>query len=353
MDGILLNKKIGIIGGGITGLIVGIFLAKKGHEVSIFEKNTLLSETSSKTTKLLHGGLRYLENFHFNEVKNGLNDRSWWLENFPKQTRKLKIAIPFKNKSSLAFIKSFLGIKLYEFLAGSKNLDKSSISNHIKNDQFILKDKFKTYLSFFDGSMDDDSLGRELIALAKELNIEILEFNEIKSFDTQGKIDKNYFDKIILAVGPWSKMLLEQNNIKSQKDIDFIKGSHLIINRKSEFGLMFSGICKSRYIFALPYKDFTLLGTTEEKVSHPELPEISKNEIKYLIDSFNQILKESISKEEIISSYSGVRPLIKSKDNFHKSSRDFFIQENDSLLTIFGGKWTTSPSIARKIVTMI
>ena len=148
MDGILLNKKIGIIGGGITGLIVGIFLAKKGHEVSIFEKNTLLSETSSKTTKLLHGGLRYLENFHFNEVKNGLNDRSWWLENFPKQTRKLKIAIPFKNKSSLAFIKSFLGIKLYEFLAGSKNLDKSSISNHIKNDQFILKDKFKPIYHF-------------------------------------------------------------------------------------------------------------------------------------------------------------------------------------------------------------
>ena len=101
MDGILLNKKIGIIGGGITGLIVGIFLAKEGHKVSIFEKNTLLSETSSKTTKLLHGGLRYLENFHFNEVKNGLNDRSWWLENFPNHTRKLKILIPFKNIFSL------------------------------------------------------------------------------------------------------------------------------------------------------------------------------------------------------------------------------------------------------------
>ena len=164
MDGTLLNKKIGIIGGGITGLIVGIFLAKEGHRVSIFEKNTLLSETSSKTTKLLHGGLRYLENFHFNEVKNGLNDRSWWLENFPKQTRKLKIAIPFKNKFSLALIKSFLGIKLYEFLAGSNNLDKSSISKQIKNDQFVLKDDYKTYLSFFDGSMDDDSLGRELIS---------------------------------------------------------------------------------------------------------------------------------------------------------------------------------------------
>ena len=116
---------------------------------------------------------------------------------------------------------------------------------------------------------------------------------------------------------------------------------------------MFSDIFKSRYIFALPYKDHTLLGTTEEKVSHPEFLDIGRNEIQYLTDSFNQILKKPISKNEIISSYSGVRPLIKSKDNFHKSSRDFFIQENDSLLTIFGGKWTTSPSIARKIVTMI
>ena len=121
-------------------------------------------------------------------------------------------------------------------------------------------------------------------------------------------------------------MLLEQNRIKSQKDIDFIKGSHLIINRRLESGLMFSGICKSRYIFALPYRDHTLLGTTEEKVSHPEFPEISKDEMKYLIDSFNQILRKPISKNEIISSYSGVRPLIKSKENFHKSSRDFFIQ---------------------------
>ena len=95
------------------------------------------------------------------------------------------------------------------------------------------------------------------------------------------------------------------------------------------------------------------LGTTEEKVKHPDDAKISRIEIDYLIDSFNQILKKPISVSEIISSYSGVRPLIKSNDNYHKSSRDFYIQENKSLLTIFGGKWTTSPSIARKIVTMI
>ena len=352
MDGTLLHKSIGIIGGGITGLIVGIFLAKEGHKVSIYEKNALLSETSSKTTKLLHGGLRYLESFHFNEVKNGLNDRSWWLENFPKHTNKLKISIPFRNIFSFMLLKSFLGIKLYEFLAGPKNLDTSKISK-LLNNEFSLKDEYKTFLSFYDGSMDDNSLGKELINLAKDLNIRLFENNEVINFDTNGAIDGSKFDKIILAVGPWSNILLEQNNIKSKKDIDYIKGSHLIINRKLESGLMFSSICRSRYIFALPYKGNTLLGTTEEKVMHPELMYISKHEIDYLIDSYNQILKKPISISEIISSYSGIRPLIKSNDNFHKSSRDFFIQKDNSLLTIFGGKWTTSPSIARKIVTMI
>ena len=353
MDGIHLSKKIGIIGGGVTGLVVGIFLAKEGHNVSIYEKNSLLSQTSSKTTKLIHGGLRYLENFHFNEVKNGLNDRSWWLENFPKHTKKLKISIPFKSIFSLTLLKSFIGIKLYEILAGSKNIGSSKILKLLKDDKSFLKDEYKTYLSFYDGSMDDVSLGNELIQSARDLNIDLLENNEVTNFGTNGMIDGCNFDKIILAVGPWSKILLEQNDIESQRDIDFIKGSHLIIDREIDSGIMFSSICKSRYIFALPYNGGTLLGTTEEKVNHPDLAEISIDETNYLIESYNQILKKPISIPEIISSYSGVRPLIKSKDNYHKSSRDFFIQKNESLLTIFGGKWTTSPSIARKIVTMI
>ena len=310
MDGTLLHKSIGIIGGGITGLIVGIFLAKEGHRVSIYEKNALLSETSSKTTKLLHGGLRYLESFHFNEVKNGLNDRSWWLRNFPKHTTKLQISIPFKSFFSLTLLKSFVGIKLYEILAGSKNLGTNSLYTLTKDEESTLKNEYKIFLSFFDGSMDDVSLGSELIQSARDLNIDLFQNREVTNFDIHGMIDGCRFDKTILAVGPWSKILLEQNNIESERDIDFIKGSHLIVDRETDAGLMFSSICKSRYIFALPYMGRTLLGTTEEKVKHPDLTEISKNEINYLIDSYNQILKKPITISEIISSYSGVLSLI-------------------------------------------
>jgi len=353
MAGIHLNKKIGIIGGGITGLVIGIFLARAGHNVSIFEKKSLLSETSSKTTKLLHGGLRYLENFHFQEVKNGLNDRFWWLENFPKHTNKIKISIPFRQFFSIKFLKLYLGIKLYESLSGSKSLGKSSLTKTINSNNPQLKENYIRCLTFYDGVMDDYLLGKDLIILAKELNINIYEDTEVSNFDINGKIDSYSFDKVILAAGPWSKILLDKNQIKSEKDIDFIKGSHIILKRKLNSGYMFSGICKSRYVFALPYKDFTLVGTTEERAESPENPSISLNEKKYLIDSYNKILKDPISYDEIDSSYSGVRPLIKSKNNFHNSSRDFYIQQDKSLISIFGGKWTTSPSIARKIATII
>ena len=353
MDGILLHKKIGIIGGGISGLVVGIFLARQGHKISIFEKKSLLSETSSKTTKLLHGGLRYLENLHIKEVRNGLNDRHWWLKNFPQNTNKIKISIPLKQSFSFELLKFYTGIKLYEFLAGKKKLGKSKLYiNKVFQDIAISK-THKGYLSFYDGVMDDELLGNDLINLAKELKINLYENHEVSFFDIYGNIDNEKFEKVILAVGPWTKILLKKNNINPSKEIDYIKGSHLIINRKIKSGLMFKGVCQSRYVFALPYKENVLLGTTEVRVNSPDEPKININEKNYLIDSINTVLKNPISSNDIISTYSGVRPLIKSKNNFHESSRDFYIQQDSNLISIFGGKWTTSPSIARKIATII
>jgi len=353
MDGILLSKKIGIIGGGISGLVVGIFLAKEGHQVSIFEKKSLLSETSSKTTKLLHGGLRYLENFHIKEVQKGLNDRYWWLTNFPQHTNKIKILIPFKNIFSLELLKFYIGIKFYGFLAGKKRLGKSKLSIRKVLQDLNLYNDYKGHLSFFDGAMDDELLGKDLIHMAKELKINLYENNEVSNFDIYGNIDNKKFDKVILAVGPWTKILLEKNKVKSLKYIDYIKGSHLILKKKINSGLMFKGICQSRYVFALPYKEYTLLGTTEVKVKSPDIPKIDTNEENYLIDSINQVFRDPVTRKDIVSSYSGVRPLIRSKNDFHKSSRDFFIQQDSNLISIFGGKWTTSPSIGRKIATMI
>jgi len=353
MDGIHLSNKIGIVGGGITGLISAYFLSQEGYKVDLYEKKTLLSETSSKTTKLIHGGIRYLENLQFHEVKNGINDRKWWLENFPDETKLQEIIILSKKKLSPEIFKFFFGIKIYETFAGRSNIKTGRLYKHDDLLSLDIKNNIAAGISFYDGLMQE-SVGQEIIKRCKSNGVNFFENNEIKSIRSEGRIEEKQYKKIIIATGPWVSSFLEQNKIDTNKTIDYIKGSHLIINRKIKKGLMFKDQKKHRYIFALPYQGNLLLGTTEQRVSSPEDNHVLDSEVNYLLESINIYIDRPINKDEIIESYSGVRPLIKSKaQDFHSSSRDFYIQKDHNLLSLFGGKWTTAPSIARNIVKIV
>ena len=353
MDGTHLNNKIGIVGGGITGLISAYFLSLEGYKVDLYEKKTLLSETSSKTTKLIHGGIRYLENLQFHEVKNGINDRKWWLENFPNETKLQEIIILSKKKLSPEIFKFFFGIKVYEKFAGRSNIKTGRL---YKQDNLLplgIKNNISAGISFYDGLMQE-SVGQEIIKRCKSNGVNFYENCEIKSIRSNGRIEEKQYKKIIIATGPWISSFLKQNKIDTDKTIDFIKGSHLIINRKIKKGLMFRDQKKHRYIFALPYQGNLLLGTTEQRVRSPEDNHVLDSEVNYLLESINIYIDRPFNKDEIIKSYSGVRPLIKSKaQDFHSSSRDFYIQKDHNLLSLFGGKWTTAPSIARNIVRIV
>ena len=353
MDGIHLSNKIGIVGGGITGLISAYFLSQEGYKVDLYEKKTLLSETSSKTTKLIHGGIRYLENLQFHEVKNGINDRKWWLENFPDETKLQEIIILSKKKLSPEIFKFFFGIKIYETFAGRSNIKTGRLYKHDDLLSLDIKNNIAAGISFYDGLMQE-SVGQEIIKRCKSNGVNFFENNEIKSIRSEGRIEEKQYKKIIIATGPWVSSFLEQNKINTNKTIDYIKGSHLIINRKIKKGFMFKDQKKQRYIFALPYQGNLLLGTTEQRVSSPEDNHVLDSEVNYLLESINIYIDRPINKDEIIESYSGVRPLIKSKaQDFHSSSRDFYIQKDHNLLSLFGGKWTTAPSIARNIVKIV
>ena len=348
-----MKNKIGIVGGGITGLISAYFLSLEGYEVDLYEKKTLLSETSSKTTKLIHGGIRYLENLQFHEVKNGINDRKWWLENFPNETKLQEIIILSKRRFSFEILKFFIGIKVYEALAGRLNIKTGRLYNQEDLFSFDIKNNISAGISFFDGLMQE-SVGQEIIKRCKRNGVNFYENNEIKSIRSEGYIGEKKYKKIIIATGPWISVFLKQNKIETNKAIDYIKGIHLVINRRIKKGLMFRDQKKHRYIFALPYQGNLLLGTTEQRVSTPEEKQILDSEVNYLLESINVYIDRPVSKDEIIGSYAGVRPLIKSKaQDFHSSSRDFYIQKDQNLLSLFGGKWTTAPSIARNIVRII
>ena len=348
-----MSNKIGIVGGGITGLISAYFLSQEGYKVDLYEKKTLLSETSSKTTKLIHGGIRYLENLQFHEVKNGINDRKWWLENFPDETKLQEIIILSKKKLSPEIFKFFFGIKIYETFAGRSNIKTGRLYKHDDLLSLDIKNNIAAGISFYDGLMQE-SVGQEIIKRCKSNGVNFFENNEIKTIRSEGRIGEKQYKKIIIATGPWVSSFLEQNKIDTNKTIDYIKGSHLIINRKIKKGFMFKDQKKHRYIFALPYQGNLLLGTTEQRVSSPEDNHVLDSEVNYLLESINIYIDRPINKDEIIESYSGVRPLIKSKaQDFHSSSRDFYIQKDHNLLSLFGGKWTTAPSIARNIVKIV
>ena len=348
-----MNNKIGIVGGGITGLISAYFLSLEVYKVDLYEKKTLLSETSSKTTKLIHGGIRYLENLQFDEVKNGINDRKWWLENFPDETNLQEIIILSKRKFSPEIFKFFVGIKVYETFAGRSNIKTGRLYKKDDLLSFKLKNNIASGISFYDGLMQE-SMGQEIIKRCKSNGVNFYENNEIKSIRSEGYIEEKKYKRIIIATGPWISLFLKQNKIDTNKTIDYIKGSHLIINRKIKKCFMFRDQKKHRYIFALPYQGNLLLGTTEQRVSTPEDKQVLDSEVNYLLESINIYIHKPINKDEIIESYAGVRPLIKSKaQDFHSSSRDFYIQKDKNLLSLFGGKWTTAPSIARKIVRIV
>ena len=353
MDGTHLKNKIGIVGGGITGLISAYFLSQEGYEVDLYEKKTLLSETSSKTTKLIHGGIRYLENLQFHEVKNGINDRKWWLENFPNETKLQEIIILSKRKFSSEILKFFIGIKVYEAFAGRLNINTGRLYKQKDLLSFGIKNNISAGISFFDGLMQE-SVGQEIIKRCKRNGVNFYENSEIKSIRPEGYIEEKQYKKIIIATGPWISAFLKQNKIESNKTIDYIKGIHLVINRVIKKGFMFRDQKKRRYIFAIPYQGNLLLGTTEQRVSTPEDKQILDSEVNYLLESINVYIDRPVSKDEIIGSYAGVRPLIKAKaQDFHSSSRDFYIQKDQNLLSLFGGKWTTAPSIARNIVRIV
>ena len=210
---------------------------------------------------------------------------------------------------------------------------------------------------FSDGHMKV-TLSQILIELTKANQVSLIAEHEINVLDSNGKVGNKIYDAVIISAGPWTKELLDKNNIFTKFDIDYIKGSHLVfehyLNPESSAGFMLPDINKERYIFVLPTSKGTLVGTTEVPINHPNYHSVNKFEEDYLIESVNNYFVKKFKRDAIIDSYSGVRPLIKKESNdFHNASRDFVIEKQGKLFSIFGGKWTTSPSIARKIVKML
>ncbi len=348
---------IAVIGGGINGLCVAWQLAINGHSVCLYEKGMLMAETSSASTKLLHGGLRYLEQGSFGLVREALRERAWWLTQVPQLAHPVELLLPiYQGGRSRVLIKC--GLLVYDFLAGKENIQAHSWFNlnTIKTDQTPLNTVgLLGGYRFFDGQMDDYALGLWVAEQASQSGVTVMEHTRVDKVTVEGSVvlengQTLSFDRVINVTGPWAEQLLVNSGIVSQYRLGLVRGSHLLLKGHLTRGYFLQHPIDQRVFFTLPYQGNILLGTTEVRQTLDELNQCSNLERDYLLEGFNAFFCEKKSEQDIISSFSGLRPLLHSTKNPNKASREYEIERINCLINVWGGKWTTARSLARKVV---
>ena len=354
-----------IIGGGINGAGIARDASGRGLKVYLAEKGKVGSATSSWSSKLIHGGLRYLENYEFKLVAESLREREVITRIAPKITKPLPFVIPHSKKlRSKLLIR--LGLFLYDNLGGKTKIPKSSKINFNKNYKNILQSKFVDGFQYYDVQVDDKKLVEMNIGDSKKMGATILEDTKVidaKRNENFWKItlDNNDIVKskiLINAAGPWiNETVNNVLKINTNKSIRLVRGSHIITKKLYEEDVAFTlQNDDNRIVFVIPYKEeFSLIGTTEVDVNTPDNPSISDDEKIYLINSINSHFVKQISQVDIVDTYSGIRPLIEDFKEASKVSRDYVFDLNiqkagSPLLNIYGGKLTTYRKLSEKVM---
>ena len=345
-----------IIGGGINGVGIARDASGRGLKVTLIEKGDLASKTSSWSTKLIHGGIRYLENYEFRLVRESLKEREVIRKIAPHITKPIRFVLPHVPSLRPTWLIR-LGLMLYDWMGGFISFPKSKVVNlGTDYNENPIKPNFLTGYEYSDLFVDDARLvllnaqdaisrGAKICTNSKVQKV-VRKKNYWEVFLSNGEVLQSKV--IINASGPYVLDVLKNIiGIESKKKIRHVQGSHIITEKlyvgEQAYILQLSD---KRIIFLIPYLDkFTLIGTTDHEVKTYDNPEITDIEKNYLIKSVNKFIKKEITEDDIIWTYSGVRPLVEDlNENASKITRDYTFEIDDNgapILTIFGGKLTT------------
>lgn len=362
-----------IIGGGINGTAIAADAAGRGLHVILCEKDNLAQHTSGSSTKLIHGGLRYLEHCDFTLVRKALQEREILMNKAPFLIHPLQFIMPcYKPRRPLWLIR--LGLFLYDHLAARRKIPKSEKVN-LKNSVYgaPLNKKFEHGFSYYDCQTDDARLTLLNAVLAKEKGAEILTQTELlfaqrftdywrvtlknarETFEIEAKL-------VINAAGPWVDSLAENFGLRNHPHLKLVKGSHFTLPKlyEGKHAYILQNDDK-RVIFVIPYlNEFSLIGTTDLEFSgNANKIAISQEEIDYLCHSVERYFDKPIDRAKINWSFSGVRALL-SKDEKHPSeiTREYYLDLSEEknlapILSVYGGKLTVhrllSEDVLRKI----
>jgi glycerol-3-phosphate dehydrogenase len=347
--------NVGIVGGGINGMCIAWQLVQAGHKAFVYEKNTLMSGTSSASSKLLHGGLRYLENFEFRLVKESLRERNQWLTRAPHLVKPLQFILPVYKHSRRSRLAYAAGLKLYDLLASSSAMPKSRwvpLKQVKQTHPQLCTESLLGAFTFWDVQMDDAALGQWVAGRAISLGATVHEYTPVTSIGTNGSVQlitgqTVQHDIVVNAAGPWAQHLAAQSGIKLEHELDLVRGSHLLIDCPCSQAWMLEVPNERRIFFVLPWKQQTLLGTTEVRHGMGEPVICSSAERDYLLKAYEKYFPSQ--RYQVVGHFSGLRPLLKSAADPNQATREYAIEQQSHTLTVLGGKWTTAVALAGKV----
>ena len=353
--------RIAVVGGGINGAGIAWELARRDYEVTLLEKGRCGAQTSANTTKLIHGGIRYLERGHIALVREALRERAWLLEHLPQLVHPIEFLLPVYDDSPRMRATLSLGLTLYDALAGRANIGRHRAvgAEEIVARAPLTPERLRGGFRFWDAQTDDYAMARAVVASAIRDGATVREGTKVTSLLRDGKQwivnGGERFDFVVNAAGPWMNELLGANGIRSRYLLSLVRGSHIVLKeRVAGVGLLLQSLNDRRVFFVLPWKGTTLVGTTEVLHTEPmNGVRAAEEEIDYLIARFNRYFRAPISRDDVASTFSGVRPLVGRAANPSAIGREYRIERRGNLINIFGGKMTTFLSLARKVAMRV
>ncbi|CDG25194.1 MULTISPECIES: glycerol-3-phosphate dehydrogenase [Bacillus amyloliquefaciens group] len=365
-----------IIGGGITGAGTALDAASRGMKVALSEMQDFAAGTSSRSTKLVHGGLRYLKQFEVKMVAEVGKERAIVYENGPHVTTPEWMLLPFHKGGTFGSFSTSIGLRVYDYLAGVKKSERRSMlsaKETLQKEPLVKKDGLKGGGYYVEYRTDDARLTIEVMKEAVKFGAEPVNYSKVKELLYEkgkvvgvliedllsGKEYKVYAKKIVNATGPWVDELREKDHSKSGKHLQHTKGVHLVFDQ-SVFPLkqaVYFDTPDGRMVFAIPREGKTYVGTTDtvykQKLEHPRMTVQDRD---YVVSSINYMFPElNITADDIESSWAGLRPLIheEGKDPSEISRKDEIWTSQSGLITIAGGKLTGYRKMAEHIVDLV
>lgn len=361
-----------IIGGGATGLGAALDAAARGYKTLLVERSDFGKGTSSRSTKLIHGGVRYLEQGNIKLVKGALMERWFFLRNAPGLTRAIPFILPVYKRWKLFYF--WLGLKFYDLLSGRLSIGKTrrlSAEEVARRMPSIDRRRLKGGVMYYDGQFDDSGVCMALAHTAAAQGATLLNYCEAQSFiyDNEKMAGVRLRDRhsgaeyevraaaVINATGVFADALLSADNSVHQPIVRPSQGIHLVADAsffEGDHALLIPRTTDGRVLFAVPWMGKVVIGTTDVNVEDiSEEPVAHEEEIDFIINNFNRYCRTGLSREDIRSVFAGLRPLVRVSGIQSTANllRDHTIIVSASgLITITGGKWTSYRKMAKDAV---